>query len=93
MVKAVRYPKFLAESINESIRQKYRDTRVNTRYMICQNLTQYRVSCVVKKPSRMTHDTLYMYVVKAGERRKQWRKELPDATISFLLKKFSSNLT
>ncbi len=30
--KAVRYPKFLAESIHESIRQKSRDTRVDTRY-------------------------------------------------------------
>ncbi len=30
--KAVRYPNFLAESIHESIRQKYRDIRVDTRY-------------------------------------------------------------
>ena len=30
--KAVRYPNFLAESIHESICQKYRDTRVDTRY-------------------------------------------------------------
>ncbi len=29
----MRHPKFLAESIHKSIRQKYRDTRVDTRYL------------------------------------------------------------